>query len=84
MKRRFLSIGILVLALLAIVACDSVLPVSDDYEIRVLISYPKNTVDSPADYVYVKPGEDVYYPITLNRDLNTWEMTGAPNTLTAF
>ena len=66
MKRRFLSIGILVLALLAIVACDSVLPASDDYEIRVLISYPKNTVDSPADYVYVKPGEDVYYPITLN------------------
>ena len=67
MKHRFsviLLLLILAMALFAVVSCTT--PEADhDYEIRVMISYPKNSVQAPTDYVYIKPGEDVYFPVTV-------------------
>ena len=77
MKRSFSLILILMLsaiALFALAACTSAPPQeNDDYAIRVMVSFPKGAADTPADYVWVKPGEDVYYPFTVR---NGYEYVG--------
>ena len=76
MKHRlFLILTLLLLTstLFVLVSCGTIAETDDDYEIRVMISYPKGAVQAPADYVYVTPGEDVYFPIPLG---NGYEYAG--------
>lgn len=65
--RSCILLLLLMTALLALAACGTPVETeTDDYEIRVMVAYPGRAVDSPADYVYVRPGEDVYYPVPLS------------------
>ena len=73
MKRLF-SFSLTLFALLAVMfafaSCSS-LPQEapeDDYNVRVMISYPGDVVSCPTDTVFVKPGSDVYFPVTIKND----------------
>ncbi len=67
MKRRFLTALLAILTVLSLVACGEPTESSDnDYAIQVQVAYPGKTVSTPADSVYVQPGEDVYFPVTVN------------------
>ena len=63
MKHRILGILILLLALLTLFACEAT--EESAYKIKVLLAYPDNAIQAEQIYVYVTPGEDATFPLTI-------------------
>lgn len=71
--RVILLLILLTVSLSLLTACDllgdaETETVNTDYGIPVMVAFPVNAAKTPANLVYIQPGQDVYYPIEISEN----------------